>query len=108
MVLRAMATRECGIQHLRQINISGEVRITALEKSLIEVIRRHEALRATFSSLDGFPSQNIASPEQIRIILVDLTALPDIEREEEARQIAVANRVAHSISNTAPCFAQPY
>ena len=74
----------------KAVYLVGNLNISALEKSVSEIVNRHAALRATFSKKDGYPIQEIAPLEQFFLIKNDLTALPDIEREEEARQIAVA------------------
>ena len=39
--------------------IKGSLKIASLEQSLSEIVRRHEALRTTFSAIDGEPFQVI-------------------------------------------------
>src|SRR5438034_6395023 len=40
--------------------LRGQLDVSALRRALAEIIRRHEALRATFCALDGRPVQVIA------------------------------------------------
>jgi len=42
------------------IRLEGPLNVIALERSLNEVVRRHEALRTTFTVVDGGPAQVIA------------------------------------------------
>ncbi|MBV9790335.1 MAG: amino acid adenylation domain-containing protein, partial [Chloroflexi bacterium] len=72
------------------VHLSGALDLAALEHSLSEVIRRHETLRTTFPPIAGQPVQQIAPPmiETLPLELVDLTALPEAERESRARQLA--------------------
>ncbi|MGQ0634992.1 MAG: amino acid adenylation domain-containing protein [Planctomycetaceae bacterium] len=60
----------------------------ALERSLQEIVRRHEALRTTFRSRDGQPIQVIVADAEFHLALADLRALPESERETEARRLA--------------------
>ncbi len=69
--------------------IMGSLNVPALEQSLNQVVRRHEALRTTFAIVDGQPIQVIA-PEKmtLKISVVDLGELPEIQRETQALQLA--------------------
>ena len=61
----------------------------ALTRALAEIVRRHEALRTTFSEAeDGQPVQVISEPCATRLPLVDLSALPDEERRSELTRLA--------------------
>jgi amino acid adenylation domain-containing protein len=44
------------------LRIEGELNVSALEKTLDEIIRRHEILRTTFSWKDEMPMQVVGSP----------------------------------------------
>ena len=67
----------------------GPMNLSALERSLAEIIRRHEILRTTFHSRDGQPIQRIAPPGPFALNLTDLEALPETTRPAEARRQAV-------------------
>ncbi len=55
------------------IRITGKLDSNALERSLNEIVRRHEILRTTFDIVDGQPVQIVASSLQIPLVRVDLT-----------------------------------
>jgi amino acid adenylation domain-containing protein len=63
--------------------------IDAMGRALREIVRRHEALRASFSASDGQPVQLIHPEVDIPFPIVDLTGLPEAEREGEAMRIAL-------------------
>ena len=52
--------------------LSGELNVEALEKTLKEIIRRHEALRTVFSEVDGRPVQVIKNCCDFELIVIDL------------------------------------
>jgi amino acid adenylation domain-containing protein len=70
--------------------LAGTLDLSALERSLSEIVRRHEALRTTVETRDGRPVQRIASPRPFRLRRVDLTALPEPRREGCAREASLA------------------
>ncbi|MEH2068924.1 MAG: amino acid adenylation domain-containing protein [Nostoc sp.] len=55
-----------------QMRIVRKLSVTALEKSINEIIRRHEALRTTFAVRKGIPFQSISPTFAIAIPVVDL------------------------------------
>ena len=57
----------------------------ALEQSLNEMIRRHESLRTSFLTKDGKPVQIVATEMRIELPVIDLSGLPESEREREGR-----------------------
>ena len=63
--------------------------IDAMRRALNEIVRRHEALRASFSASDGRPVQVIHPKLDIPFPAVDLTGLPEAEREAEVMRIAL-------------------
>ena len=69
------------------LRLSGRINVSALEKSLNEIVRRHEILRTTFRAIDGNPMQIIAEKGTIVLPLIDLSRLTEAEREAEAGQI---------------------
>ena len=68
--------------------IKGLLNRPILEKSLNEILRRHEVLRATFSTVDGQPCQDINAFEFRSLNTRDISDLPEDEREDRARQLA--------------------
>jgi amino acid adenylation domain-containing protein len=71
------------------IHRKGPLDVAALEGSLNEILRRHEAWRTSFPSVDGRPLQLIHEAAAIRLPVVDLRGLPEAEREKAALRLAV-------------------
>ena len=67
--------------------LTGPLRVDALERSLEEIVRRHEALRTRFEEVDGAPVQVIVPPAALRLPVVDLSARPADEREAEIARL---------------------
>jgi len=61
------------------IRIIGSLSVTALEQSINEIIRRHEAIRTTFVMVEGVPMQAIAPKLTITLPVVDLQGLLETE-----------------------------
>jgi amino acid adenylation domain-containing protein len=64
------------------------VDVDILRESLNEMVRRHESLRTTFSSVDGEPVQIVAPSLKLTLPIVDLRKLPEPQREAEALRLA--------------------
>ncbi|MGP0067609.1 MAG: amino acid adenylation domain-containing protein [Isosphaeraceae bacterium] len=71
------------------VRIAGPLDLGALQRSLDELVRRHESLRTTFVAIGGTPHQVIARSLRIALELVDLTTLRPGDREAEARRRAI-------------------
>ncbi|HWO43961.1 MAG TPA: amino acid adenylation domain-containing protein [Candidatus Eisenbacteria bacterium] len=69
--------------------LKGRLDIAALEKTLTEIIRRHESLRTTFVADGGVPYQVIRSASPFTLPLIDLTDLTPAEREHALYASAV-------------------
>ncbi|HEX6291276.1 MAG TPA: amino acid adenylation domain-containing protein, partial [Herpetosiphonaceae bacterium] len=70
------------------IRVSGPFDFAAMEHTINTIIRRHEALRTTFTIQNGEPVQIIAAPQPQPLPLIDLQGIPEAEREAEARRVA--------------------
>ena len=70
------------------VRLSGRLNVTALERSLNEIMQRHEALRTTFASMEGQPIQVVAPAQSLTLPVVELRGSEDFEREAEARRLA--------------------
>lgn len=53
-------------------SFDGELRLGVLERSLNEVVRRHESLRTTFTVSSSTPNQIIHAPTRQRLPVIDL------------------------------------
>jgi amino acid adenylation domain-containing protein len=65
--------------------LSGALDIEALERSLREIVQRHEVLRTTFANDVGTIVQRVSSRQHLPVPLVDLANRPD--REAELRRL---------------------
>jgi amino acid adenylation domain-containing protein len=67
--------------------LTGRLDVAALEQSLNEIVRRHEALRTTFTVIDGQPMQVIAPRLPLTLPVHDLSGLPADECAVETRRL---------------------
>ncbi|MCA9498197.1 MAG: amino acid adenylation domain-containing protein [Nitrospira sp.] len=70
------------------LRIKGSLDIPALERSFNEMVRRHEVLRTTFSTLNGSPVQIIVPSLTVVCPLIDLQHIPERDREGAAIRLA--------------------
>jgi amino acid adenylation domain-containing protein len=70
------------------IKVTGQLNIAALEQSINEIVRRHEALRTTFPIVQGQPKIAIAPTLTINLPIVDLRGLDQQQRQAKAIEIA--------------------
>jgi amino acid adenylation domain-containing protein len=77
-------------------NVPLAVRLTdaidpdALKRSINEIVRRHDVLRTTFSTVGGRPELVITPKLNVDLTLVDLTLYPESAREARARALSRA------------------
>ncbi len=70
------------------VRLTGTLNHGMLEKTLSEIVRRHEILRTSFPIVNGQPVQVIAPPAPLKVELIDLGELSADERETEAQRLA--------------------
>ena len=70
------------------VRFVGPLNLAALGQSFNEVVRRHEVLRARFSTRDGSPVQIIAPSLQVPLALIDLSRLPVGRLEAEIERLS--------------------
>jgi amino acid adenylation domain-containing protein len=72
------------------VALSGPLDVSALERSLREIVRRHEVLRTSFQVVDGQPAQAVTPLDELDFTLpvIDLTQLHVDEREAEVKRHA--------------------
>jgi acyl carrier protein/NRPS condensation-like uncharacterized protein len=68
----------------KALRFTGKLSSEALERSLNEIIRRHEIMRTTFPVVDGQPVQVIAPELTLPLKIVDLQNIPSAKREAKA------------------------
>lgn len=83
---------EPGPQYNDHFNLrfQGPLNVSALQKCLDEIVRRHEALRAVFLMQEGNAIQGIVAPFSVPMEFIDLGPLPESECMARAMQLAIA------------------
>jgi len=71
-----------------EVRLSGPLDVTALERSLREIVRRHEVLRTRLEVEDGQPVQVIGPTGAFRLERVDVSGLAKDVREAEILRLA--------------------
>lgn len=74
------------------VRLKGSLNVAALEQSFNEIVRRHEALRTTFKTVDGQPVQAITPILRLTLPMLDWRQLRDNEREAEVLRLADEER----------------
>ncbi|MCI0362343.1 MAG: amino acid adenylation domain-containing protein [Phycisphaerales bacterium] len=69
------------------LRFTGQLDSAVLERSLSEIVRRHEILRTSFPAVNGRPVQLVHNAELVRVPVVDLQTLPERGREAAAQRI---------------------
>ena len=69
------------------VRLNGLLNVAALERTLSEVVRRHEVLRTHFIAIDGEPVQVIEAAAPIKLDVLDLSALDEVERTAETERL---------------------
>ncbi|HEX7773903.1 MAG TPA: amino acid adenylation domain-containing protein, partial [Pyrinomonadaceae bacterium] len=64
--------------------ILGRLDVPVLERVMDEIVRRHESLRTTFQVVNGEAVQVISPPQHVPLPLINLSDLPEDQREAEA------------------------
>jgi len=86
-----LAPTSLAYNELLVIRKTGAFDVDALRQALNEVVRRHEALRTTFVTVDGVPQQFVRAPTEINLPLVDFSQLRPDEAARQVKEIAVAD-----------------
>ena len=70
------------------VRLRGALSVSTFERSLNEIVQRHETLRTTFTTVEGRPVQVIAPSLVLPLAVEDLTGLSEDEREAEVMRLA--------------------
>jgi Condensation domain len=70
------------------VRLTGQLNIAALERSLSEIIRRHEVLRTSFPAVEGKPVQVIAPAIDFTLPVRDLSQTGAVERKGKVISLA--------------------
>src|SRR6266404_3940940 len=71
------------------MRIKVPLNVRALERSVNEIVRRHEALRTSFGLVEGQARQLVRQELRIPLGVIDLRGLGAEEREQERKRLAV-------------------
>nr|AIW82283.1 PuwF [Cylindrospermum alatosporum CCALA 988] len=71
------------------IEMHGILQIEMLERSLVEIVRRHEVLRTSFQQLNGTSTQVISAEATIILPVVDLQKFPPEEQANEVKGLII-------------------
>ena len=87
--LKQLEPDSCSLNVAMGFSLNGPLDVPALERSLGELIDRHEALRTTCAVKDDQPFQVIVPAGETRVLLeiVDLRIIPEPEREPELQRL---------------------
>jgi amino acid adenylation domain-containing protein len=70
------------------MRVVGRLDVAVLGQSLNEIVRRHEVLRTTFTTVEGGPVRSVAPALSLPLPVIDLRAVPPGERQREADKFA--------------------
>ena len=69
------------------MRLRGALNIQCLRQSLDAVVQRHDVLRTTIGDINGDPFQMVARDCSVELVICDLTAQPESQREVEASNL---------------------
>jgi amino acid adenylation domain-containing protein len=70
------------------VRLTGPLDIRVLERSLNEIVRRHESLRTSFPLVGDQPVQSVSPASRLEICVIHLERLPAAAREAELQRLA--------------------
>ena len=76
----------------------------ALEAAINEIVARHESLRTTFQLQEGEPVQVVAAHLALALMPIDLSGLPEGEREREAQRLVQEEARRPFVLSVGPLF----
>jgi amino acid adenylation domain-containing protein len=76
-----------GYNMMGGVCLDGSLDLTAMEKAINEILRRHEILRTAFPSVEGQPVQRILPAYSFALPRVDLSGLSPSEKELRLQEI---------------------
>ncbi|MFC2155743.1 amino acid adenylation domain-containing protein [Acidobacteriota bacterium] len=86
------------------IRVKGRLETKNVERSLAEIIRRHESLRTLFLSTDGQPLQKIFADARFSLDILDLKEIAEPDRETEASRILQQESIKPFALSDGPLF----
>ncbi|AHJ29027.1 non-ribosomal peptide synthetase [Nodularia spumigena CS-584] len=71
------------------VRLKGNLDVRVLERSLNEIIQRHEVLRTQFKTVNGNPVLHIQPSVTLPLAVINLQAFNPLEQDEEVRHLAL-------------------
>ncbi|NEP88105.1 MAG: amino acid adenylation domain-containing protein [Okeania sp. SIO2C2] len=91
------------------LHLVGKLDYLALEKSLNQIIARHETLRTTFSEINGTPAQIIKPSFELQLPIIDLSGLTSSEQTTKLQQLLqTENELSFNLEVDTPIRARLY
>jgi amino acid adenylation domain-containing protein len=81
--IEQLAPSMTAYQFQESLHFIGSLEIALLERSLTEIIHRHEIFRTTFPSQHGKLIQNIHPPFEVKLPVIDLRLMPVEQQQAE-------------------------
>lgn len=72
------------------VRTSRPLDLDTLQRTVDEIVRRHEVFRTAFAAHEGIPKPFVSSQAKVRVDLVDLSSLDESLREAEAQCLVQA------------------
>jgi non-ribosomal peptide synthetase component F len=82
---------------LHALRVTSSCDASILERSIGEIVRRHDILRTTFAEVDGRCVQVVAPQSIVPLACDDLRALPRAKRETAVREL-IKQELSHSFA----------
>jgi amino acid adenylation domain-containing protein len=76
----------------------------AMERALTEIVRRHAIWRTSFRDIEGELVQEVAPPLDIALPILDISHLPEAQRDDEAVRLATEDAREPIALDKAPLF----
>jgi amino acid adenylation domain-containing protein len=86
------------------IRREGTLDVPTLARVLSEIVRRHESWRTIFKLIDGEPVQVIQPATPVHLPFVDLSGIPESQREAESHQLAYRDALRPFELSRGPLF----
>ena len=68
--------------------LTGPLRAELIERSINEIVKRHEILRTVFLEIEGQPFQVVLPELKLELPLIDLSEVTEADRDEEIRRLS--------------------
>ena len=86
------------------MRLRGSLDIPVFERTINEIVRRHESLRTIFTAQDGKPQQVILPELKVELPVIDLTSLEDAKKDQEIRRLVKEDALQPFRLDTGPLF----